>query len=47
VPAFLLDASYPIAALPPAVGGVRTTTYSLLLAGPGDGIFFPLVPSRF
>src|SRR5258708_4282637 len=47
VPAFFDEASYPTVAVPPACGGDVVTMDSDPFAGPGDGLFFPLDPSRF
>ena len=46
MPAFLLEASYVIVALPPAAGGAVFTDHSLPFGGAGV-MFFPLVPVRF
>ena len=46
VPACLLEASYTIDALPPAVGGLVSRNHSLPFGGAGVR-FLPLVPVRF
>src|SRR2546422_6715421 len=47
VPVSSLVRSYWIVCWPPAVGPLRWTIHEVLLPGPGEAMFWPLVPSRF